>query len=269
MLSISRLIAFLLVLICVSAKAQDHQLDSVATNLNNYGLSSAQSSLFVHFDKNVYTNNDQVWFTAYLLKAVTDLKAYHTLYLSLVNNRDSSVVYQGKFLMDKGFCYGALNLPDSLQSGAYRFVANTNITLNGKPDAEFIQPVTIKSTTLNPLVEQVAVFKPYDERTGNGTVLLKILTSENRFVEDAQIKYQIGRDKQVLKSAVAKSSVIGELMIDYPADKITAANNLLSISIKKGSHTRYVKFELPVKDKPKYQVSFYPEGGHLIKDLMI
>lgn len=268
MLSISRLIAFLLVLICVSAKAQDHQLDSVATNLNNYGLSSAQSSLFVHFDKNVYTNNDQVWFTAYLLKAVTDLKAYHTLYLSLVNNRDSSVVYQGKFLMDKGFCYGALNLPDSLQSGDYRFVANANITLKGKPDAEFIQPVTIKSTTLNPLVEQVAVFKPYDERTGNGTVLLKILTSENRFVEDAQIKYQIGRDKQVLKSAVAKSSVIGELMIDYPADKITAANNLLSIIIKKGSHTRYVKFELPVKDKPKYQVSFYPEGGHLIKDLM-
>jgi len=268
MLSTSRLIAFLLVLLCVSAKAQDHQLDSVATNLNNYGLSTAQSSLFVHFDKNVYTNNDQVWFTAYLLRAVTDMKAYHTLYLSLVNNRDSSVVYQGKFLMDKGFCYGALNLPDSLQSGEYRFVANTNITLNGKPDAEFIQPVTIKSTTLNPLVDQVTVFKPYDERTGNGTVLLKILTSENRFVEDAQIKYQIGRDKQVLKSAVAKSSVIGELMIDYPADKITTANNLLSISIKKGIHSRYVKFEIPVRDKPKYKVSFYPEGGYLINDLM-
>lgn len=268
MLSTSRLITFLLVLLCVMARAQEHKLDSVATNLNNYGLSTAHSNLFVHFDKNVYTNNDQVWFTAYLLKAVTDMKAYHTLYLSLVNNRDSSVVYQGKFLMDKGFCYGALNLPDSLPVGAYRFVANTNITLNGKPDAEFIQPLTIKSTTLSPLVDQVSIFKPYDERTGNGTVLLKILTSENRFVEDAQIRYHIGRDKQVLKSAVAKSSVIGELMIDYPADKITAANNLLNISIKKGSHTRYVKFELPVKNNPKYQINFYPEGGYLVIDLM-
>ncbi len=267
MLSTSRLITFLLVLLCITAKAQDHKLDSVATNLNNYGLSTVHSNLFVHFDKNVYTNNDQVWFTAYLLKAVTDMKAYHTLYLSLVNNRDSSVVYQAKFLIDKGFCYGALNLPDSLPGGAYRFVANTNITLNGKPDVEFIQPLTIKSTTLNPLVDQVSIFKPYDERTGNGTVLLKILSSENRFVEDAQIKYQIGRDKQVLKSAAAKSSVIGELMIDYPANKITAANNLLTISIKKGNHSRYVKFELPVRNSPKYRVNFYPEGGYMVNDL--
>lgn len=268
MLSTSRLITFLLVLFCVSAKGQGRKLDSVATNLNNYGLSTTHSNLFVHFDKNVYTNNDQVWFTAYLLKTVTDIKQHHTLYLSLVHNRDSSVVYQGKFLMDKGFCYGALNLPDSLPGGAYRFVANTNITLNGKPDAEFIQAVTIKSTTLSPLVDQVSIIKPYDKRTGNGTVLLKILTSENRFVEDAQIKYQIGRNKQVLKSAAAKSSVIGELMIDYPADKVTAANNLLTISIKKENHNRYVKFELPVRNSPKYQVSFYPEGGYLITDLM-
>ncbi|MBT2561742.1 hypothetical protein J7E50_12945 [Pedobacter sp. ISL-68] len=97
---------------------------------------------------------------------------------------------------------------------------------------------------------------------------MKILTSENRFVEDAQIKYQIGRDKQVLKSAAGKSSVIGELMIDYPADKVTAANNLLTISIKKGNHNRYVKFELPIRNSPKYQVGFYPEGGYLITDLM-
>lgn len=263
------LITFLLSLLWVSAKAQNHQLDSVAINLTNYGLNNLQSSLFVHFDKNVYTNNDQVWFTAYLLKAVADREAYHTLYLSLINNRDSSVVYQRNFLIDKGICYGAFNLPDSLEGGDYRFVANTNIMLNGKPDAEFIQLITIKSTTLNPLINKVSVFKPFDERTGNGTVLLKVLTSENRFVEDAQIKYQIGRDKQVLKSAVGKSSVIGELMIDYPADKITAENNLLSICIKKGNDTRYVKFELPVMHSPKYRVSFYPEGGYLVNNQTI
>ncbi len=261
------LVTFLFVFLCVSVKAQNHQLDSIAINLNHYGSNNLQSNLFVHFDKNVYTNNDQVWFTAYLLKAVAGMDAYHTLYLSLINNRDSSVVSQKKFLIDKGICYGAFNLPDSLQGGDYRFVANTNVMLNGKPDAEFIQLVTIKSTTINPLVDKVSVFKPFDERTGNGTVLLKVLTSENRFVEDAQIKYQIGRDKQLLKSAVGKSSVIGELMIDYPADKITTQNNLLSILIKKGNDTRDVKFELPVMNSPKYRVSFYPEGGYLVNEL--
>jgi hypothetical protein len=65
------------ILICVllllfKAKAQDAKLDSVAQNIHHYGLKSAKSSLFVHFDKDIYSNNDQVWFTGYLLKTITD-----------------------------------------------------------------------------------------------------------------------------------------------------------------------------------------------------
>lgn len=255
-------------LFLVSVKAQDKKLDSIALNINRYALKNAESSLFVHFDKNVYTNNDQVWFTGYLLKTITNLDQYHTLYLSLINNKDSSIVLQDKFLIDKGFAFGALTLPDSIPGGSYRFVANTNIKKNDKPDGEFIQAITIKSTTVNPLIASISVFKMYDEQTKNGTALLKILSSDNHFVEGAEIKYQIGKDKQLLQTGTAKSSVIGELMIDYPADKVTAANNLLTISIKKGNHNRYVKFELPVRNSPKYQVSFYPEGGYLIAGLM-
>ncbi|TFB31848.1 hypothetical protein [Pedobacter alluvionis] len=112
-------------LLLVEVKAQDVKLDSVALNINHYGLETAQSNLFVHFDKTVYTNNDQVWFSGYLLKTITNLDQYHTLYLSLINNSDSSVVIQDKFLIEKGFAFGALTLPDSLPGGSYRFVANT------------------------------------------------------------------------------------------------------------------------------------------------
>ncbi|SDD86132.1 hypothetical protein [Pedobacter soli] len=268
MLSISRLIAFLLLFLCVSAKAQDAKLDSVATNLSNYGLNQSQSGLYVHFDKNVYTNNDQVWFTAYLLKTITDMKQYHTLYLSLVNNKDSSVVLQQKFLIDKGCSFGALTLPDSLPGGAYRFVANTNLKVNGQPDGVFIQPITIKSTTITALNQSISVFKPYDEQTRKGTVLLRILTSDNRFVEDAQIRYQIGKGKQIMQTGTAKSSVIGELMIDYPADQITADNNELFVSIKKGKDTSYTRFSLPVRNASPYTVKFYPEGGYLVNGLV-
>ncbi|MGM9479541.1 hypothetical protein ACS5PU_24180 [Pedobacter sp. GSP4] len=262
------LISFLFILLAIPVRAQNQKLDSVANNLNNYGLSKAQSGLFVHFDKNVYTNNDQVWFTAYLLKTVTDIKQYHTLYLSLINNKDSSVVLQDKFLMDKGFSFGSLTLPDSLPSGSYRFVTNTNLKINGQPDGGFVQPITIKSTTVTALTEQISIFKLKDQITGKGTVLLKVLSSDNRFVENAEIKYKIGRNKQVLQTGTARSSVIGELMIDYPADKITTENNLLFVSIKKGRDTIYRKFDLPVLTSPKYQVKFYPEGGYLVNGLL-
>jgi len=267
MLSKFQILFTCIVLLLVKAKAQDVKLDSVALNINRYGLKAAQSNLFVHFDKTIYTNNDQVWFSGYLLKNITNLDQYHTLYLSLINNSDSSVVIQDKFLIEKGFAFGALTLPDSLPGGSYRFVANTNIKKNNQPDGEFVQPIIIKSTTVNPLTANVSIFKAYDEQSKNGTALLKILSSDNRFVENAEIKYHIGKDKQTLLTGTAKSSVIGELMINFPADKITVNNNQLNVSIKKGKDIRYIKFNLPVRSRSKYQIQFYPEGGYLVDRL--
>jgi len=261
-------ILLLTLLLLAKVKAQDKKLDSIAINLDRYASKNAESSLFVHFDKNVYTNNDQVWFTGYLLKAITGIDQYHTLYLSLINNKDSSIVLQDKFLIDKGFAFGALTLPDSIPSGSYRFVANTNIKHNNKPDGGFIQPITIKSTTVNPLTANISIFKAYDNETKNGTALLKVLSSDNHFVEGAEIKYQIGKDKQLLQTGVAKSSVIGELMINYPAQKITTENNLLTAKVKKGAAIRYMKFALPIRNRSNYQIQFYPEGGYLVDNLI-
>ncbi|QDW25546.1 hypothetical protein FFJ24_012280 [Pedobacter sp. KBS0701] len=254
-------------LLLVKAKAQDVKLDSVVLNINRYGLETAQSNLFVHFDKTVYTNNDQVWFTGYLLKTITNLDQYHTLYLSLINNNDSSVIIQDKFLIEKGVACGALTLPDSLPGGSYRFVANTNIKKDNQADGGFVQPIIIKSTTVNPLTASISLFKAYDEQSKNGTALLKVLSSDNRFVENAEIKYQIGKDKQTLLTGSAKSSIIGELMINFPADKITADNNQLNVSIKKGKDIRHIKFNLPVRNRSNYQIQFYPEGGYLVERL--
>ncbi|WP_316798514.1 hypothetical protein [Pedobacter frigidisoli] len=247
-------------------KGYGQKLDSIADNLQNYGKHHAQSTLFVHFDKNVYTNNDQVWFTGYLLKGKTDLVNYHTLYILLVNNQDSTVIMQDKFLIEKGLCFGNFMLPDSLPGGNYRFVVNTNLMINNKSDAEFIQPITVKSTIVNTLTAKVSVFKRNNGNNNTGTALLKVLTSDNRFVEDAEIRYSIGTIK-ILKKGIAKSSVIGEYMIDYPSDEITADNNLLAITVKKGNDIRHVKYELPYSGQQSYQVKFYPEGGYLVNGL--
>lgn len=267
MLSKFYLILIFCLLLFFKAGAQDAKLDSVAENIHHYGLKSAKSSLFLHFDKATYSNNDQVWFTGYLLKTITNLDQYHTLYLSLINNIDSSIVLQEKFLIEKGFSFGGVTLPDSLPGGSYRFVANTNIKKNNEPDGEFIQNITVKSTTINPLTANISIFKAYDKQHKTGTALIKVLTGNNRFVENAEIKYQIGSDKKVLLSGTAKSSVIGELMLDFPAEKITEEDNQLSITVKKGKDIRYAKLKLPVLKQSNYQIQFYPEGGYLVDQL--
>ncbi|UKT65795.1 hypothetical protein [Pedobacter mucosus] len=245
--------------------AQVAKIDSLAFNLQNYAAQKKETVLFIHLDKNVYTNNDQVWFTGYILKPLVSLNNYNTLYLSLVSNADSSIILQQKFLINKGFAFGNLTLPDSLLSGAYKFVAHTNIKINGKPDAEFIQPIIIKSTTINPLQTSLTLFKSNDGQTGNGTVLLRAITSNNRFVPDAAVNYTIGRNSKFVKTGKAKTSIIGEIMIDYPVAKINKENNLLTVTVKKDKHIRFEQFEIPLGKE--YKVNFYPEGGYLISNI--
>jgi len=267
MLKIIRILFLLTLLISTKLNAQVSKIDSLSSVIENYSNQNKSSVLFIHFDKNIYTNNDQVWFTGYVLKSLTDLNKYNTLYLSLVSNADSSVVHQQKFIIDNGYSFGSITLPDSLQSGNYKFIANTNIKINGKADAEFIQPITIKSTTINPLITSLSRFNPKDEKTGNGIVLLKVLTSNNRFVPGADVNYTVGRQDKILKSGRAKTTIIGELMIDYPADKISLENNLISVVVRSGKHTRYDNFEIPLEKSNPYQVSFYPEGGYMVSGI--
>ncbi|MCX3266270.1 hypothetical protein OQZ29_16040 [Pedobacter agri] len=248
-------------------RAQVQSFDVVADNLKSYHLQHNRSTLFIHFDKNVYTNNDQVWFTAYLLKAAVKSDQFHTLYLSLVNAADSTILLQEKFLIEEGMAFGSFTLPDSLQSGHYNFVANTNIKLNNDFDGVFMQPIIINSTTINPLVPKVSVFKSYDEKTKKGTALLKVLSSDNRFVEQAEVSYKIGRGNNILHAGKAKSNVIGEIMIDYNADQINEENNLLQATIRKGKSIRNLTFNLPVRNAKKYKINFYPESGNLIDQL--
>ncbi|RZL53055.1 MAG: hypothetical protein EOO93_21415, partial [Pedobacter sp.] len=104
--------ALIIIFFSIKLNAQVNKVDSIANVLERFSLQNKSSTLFIHFDKNVYTNNDQVWFTGYLLKTITDISNYNTLYLSLVNNADSAVVLQQKFLIDDGFVLGSLTLPD-------------------------------------------------------------------------------------------------------------------------------------------------------------
>lgn len=124
--------------------------DPLIQQMQWYKIQKAAPSLFVHFDKNIYTNNETAWFTAYLSNTnIAIMEKHNVLSVALVRNADSAIVKQQKFLMAKGLSFGDMVLPDSMQAGDYHFMVTTNRVSKGVPDVAFIQQIIVK-TNLQP-----------------------------------------------------------------------------------------------------------------------
>ena len=75
----------LLLFFACTAMAQD--VDAVfgkITKQLHLSDTASHPDLFLHFDKNVYKANENVWFSAYLLNTAK-LSDHHTLHLSLIH----------------------------------------------------------------------------------------------------------------------------------------------------------------------------------------
>ncbi len=123
-------------------------VDSLKEKVRLYGIKKQRTVLFVHFDKTIYTNNDNVWFTAYLHGAVNKAR-YKTLALMLVNDDDKSVILQDKFVIKNGSSFGNTVIPDSVRGGNYTFIAYTDNMVDGHIDVVFTQSITIKKAGNN------------------------------------------------------------------------------------------------------------------------
>ncbi len=263
-----RIISGILIMLLIASysKAQEHGAgDDFILKMHYYNLQKPYAALFVHFDKTVYTNNESVWFTGYILKG-NPAKIYNTLSIALLNNADSTVAAEEKFVMANGLSFGNILLPDSLPPGNYSLIAYTNQLINGIPEDVFIQPVTIKTVTDANFTALLKITDTAQARTDSVRMLLKATTKDGRVLTGAEVIYTIGKGKQVIASGKTKTNAFGEHVFVVPAAKITAANNLLQVQVTADKEIKRIRLQLPVYDKEPV-VKFYPEGGHLIDDM--
>lgn len=217
------------------------------------------SNLFVHFDKNVYTNNETVYFTGYLLKeAKIEINKHSLMAVVLVRDIDSTIIEQDKFLMQDGLSFGSITLPDSLLTGNYHFLVYTDKLINGNPEAIFNQPITLK-TNIDPAIK--ASIKLTSDNGKSQKVLLSVTTKDNRFLpKPATINYRYGNYQKT-----EKTDASGQLLIALPAQaNLTDPNIYAKLSYEKD--TSFISMAMP-QIKNKASVKFYPEGGNLVNGL--
>lgn len=248
-------------ILTTSAQVAHEEADPLETQINLYGIKKTSPVLFVHFDKTVYTNNEEVWLTGYLLNADTNTQKEHRiLSVSLINNDDNKVAAQANFIMDGGVSYGSIYLPDSTAAGNYHFVAYTNRLLNGRPEVVFKQPVTLKN--LNEPAFTVSLSLVDNKQAGKITTLLTAKAKELPLIE-APVIYKIGAAKKRVTLATGKTGVTGEHTLSIDKQQLTAANHTVTAEVGDGKQKESVRLNIPV-GKRSAIVKFYPEGGYLV-----
>lgn len=253
------LFIFVFQVINLNLSAQNILPDSIEKKMTWYSLQKPQQILFAHFDKTIYAQNENVWFTAYLLnRKNTDNP--QVLSISLVNDLSKSVVLEQKFLMTDGISFGNVFLPDSIQAGNYTFMLYTNQLYGGKPADVFIQPITVAVT--NELTFKASLNLDTIETNPAGRkALLSAVTKDGKPLVGAIIKYTLGNIKKT-----AKTDNAGKYLITIPLSQINADNNVLEANVKYNNDVQNVKLIIPFNNK-KISVKFYPEGGSLIHEI--
>jgi hypothetical protein len=257
-------ILFFLVLAPFYGLAQNNPLsnDQLAEQIARYGKANFYQSLFLHLDKTVYTNNETLWFSAYLLNVGTSKSLHSVVTADLISEADNRVKISEKFYMREGLCFGSIALPDSIAPGNYYLQAHTNlIDRDGYPAAIFIQPITIKNLKPKSFDIKLLIVDSI-----NASVLKVKMSVENLITtgkEQPVVSYSVGSNKS--RSVVLNKA--HECIINISKEELKRPNqNLLTVVTYKGE-TKFGILKLPEHQKSAFKVNFFPEGGYLIDGL--
>jgi hypothetical protein len=237
--------------------------DSLSKKFEYYNINKREGILYAHFDKTVYTNNENVWFTAYLLKNIKKHEGDKILAVILVRDDDHSIALKEKFVMDNGISFGNIFLTDTIPPGNYSFMLYTNNIFNGKPASLFVQQITIKnanagsfSATLN-LIDTGS--SPLD---GKRKVQLVTDTKGPKIISGATVMYYVGNKLHPIEYGKVKTDKAGQYVFNVPARGLASGNNLLEAQILYDKEVKTVKLIIPADDD-RLAVKFFPEGGNL------
>lgn len=241
------------------AQRNEEAIDSIVAHMYWYAAAKPSSALFVHFDKTVYSNFENVWLRAYLLNSDVPLGSINTLSVLLVKNNSRTIWAESRFIMHNGLASGNMFLPDSLPPGNFSFVAYTNHIINGYPDDIFIQPVTIK-TVESDITLSLTLSDTADTKKDFFRVKLKAYTQNFKAFKDAVFTYTVGSNGAVHHAITNKQ---GEYVFNLPAGQILPGNNTFHVEMRSGVLFKDATITLPVHEEPA-EVKFYPEGGNLV-----
>jgi len=233
-------------------------LDSAVNNITKQLLVFPQEKIYLHTDKPYYITGEKIFFRAFLLDAFSNKQTSPSryVYVELINPADS-IVQRIKIRRDSTYSfYGAIPLSEELPQGVYKIRAYTQYMYNQGENSFFAKYVRISDPQI-----------------------LSIQTQTNfQFTEDGKINASLRFTDAKTQDVINPQSVVLRLNSDrifsVKPDKDgwfrvkliippNAATRALYVEMADSKFflKQYIQIPYPEGD---FDVSFYPEGGHLV-----
>lgn len=241
------------------------QTDSLPQQMARYAACKNPDLLFVHIDKHIYTNNEFIWFSAWLLRHGQDSLPLHRFLSVVLVPADTRIpAVQQKFLMANGFSCGSVQLPDSIAPGEYKLVAYTNVTgRDSLPLAVFTQDLSIRFLRQSPFVAAATIL---DDAAGKKDLLVTVRDKITyQPIRDAAVLLWCGNSK-LITAKTDKNGIVRQNLAEIkPAGTAMA---VITAKVKYKSDVEYLQTKWPgALAERQLDIRFYPESGYLLSNI--
>ncbi|NDC76783.1 MAG: hypothetical protein EBZ67_02745 [Chitinophagia bacterium] len=135
---------------CAQSPGLEGFFYGIDSSLARYAQCFEQSRLYLHVDKTVYSANEIIWFSAYLLSDESDTWPHRMLYAHLVRNGDDSLIRSAQYLMSNHRSHGDILIPNATPPGEYRLIIYTDKLVGDTPALLYQQRLQIRRNTRPP-----------------------------------------------------------------------------------------------------------------------
>ena len=232
--------------------------DIISFNMTKQLMVFPHEKIYLHTDKPYYITGEKIYFRAFLLDAFSNqtVIASRYVYVELINPADS-VVKRVKIKPDEDYLFhGAIHLPEDLTVGNYKIRAYTQYMQNQYESSFFYKYVKISDPQILSIQPETDFQFTEDGRINVSLRFIEVKTNE--ILKPQSVNLRLNKERPFTNRPDRDGWFRFRLNIP---EKVNNRALYVETLINNRIFKQYLRIPYPEND---FDVSFYPEGGHII-----
>lgn len=254
----------LTLLILIGAFTVRSPIEELLLKFKTYHYYFPGEKVYLHLNKEVFTNGETIWFKAYLVDAIQHQKdtLSGTLYVDLINADQNKVIAQRILEVRDGISKGDFYLPDSLPAANYQIRAYTKWMLNFDQDFIYTHDINLYHPDIfNQDWQVTSRITEYEEVD---SVQLYFEMKPPLPPEIGAYDYEIRqKDGYLIDEGVLRPYQQGYFTLNI---EIPSLDSVPEVLVKFWNRNKTERFVVPLLDRP--EIRFFPEGGEMVSGLV-